>query len=273
MTHYPFTQIKKYPRTQHFQGSRLQHDDHDLETIPFESVVGKCLVIEEKIDGSNVGISFDSAGVLLLQSRGHYLRGGPRERQFDILKQWANARQEELHCVLENRYIMYGEYMRCKHTCFYDKLPHYFMEFDIYDSHTKLFLSTDARKELLYGGDVKAPIVQVKELCRGQFKTLHNLEIMITRSNFITYQRGENLIAAAQAAGVDPDDAFKHTDMSEDMEGLYIKWEEDGVVKGRYKYVRQSFTNSIMDQEEHWHDRPIIQNKLEDGAYEKMFSQ
>ena len=29
------------------------------------------------------------------------------------------------------------------------------------------------------------------------------------------------------------------------MEGLYLKWEEDGIVKGRFKYVRSGFVQSI----------------------------
>jgi len=44
-------------------------------------------------------------------------------------------------------------------------------------------------------------------------------------------------------------------------------------VKGRYKYVRSTFTNAILEQEMHWHDRPIIQNGLVPGALERMFSQ
>jgi hypothetical protein len=50
-----------------------------------------------------------------------------------------------------------------------------------------------------------------------------------------------------------------------------VKWEEDGEVKGRYKFVRESFTNSILDQDEHWLARPIIQNRLLPGALERMF--
>lgn len=69
-----------------------------------------------------------------------------------------------------------------------------------------------------------------------------------------------------------PVDAVAHTDQSHLMEGLYVKWEEGGVVKGRYKFVRDSFTNAILDQEQHWHDRPIIQNRLVPGALERMFT-
>ena len=56
------------------------------------------------------------------------------------------------------------------------------------------------------------------------------------------------------------------------VEVLYIKWEDGGVVKGRYKFVRNSFTSTVIDQELHWHDRPIIQNGLRPGALEAMFT-
>jgi hypothetical protein len=50
------------------------------------------------------------------------------------------------------------------------------------------------------------------------------------------------------------------------MEGLYIKWEEDGIVKGRYKYVRSDFTQTIIDGGQHHLKRPIIQNRLNIGS-------
>jgi hypothetical protein len=94
---------------------------------------------------------------------------------------------------------------------------------------------------------------------------------MIVQSHFVTDKRHERLNEAAVAAGVDPFEAWKHTDPSMLMDGLYVKGEENGIVKGRYMFVRESFTNAIMDQETHWHDRPIIQNRLVEGAHERMF--
>ena len=68
--------LKKYPRTPHLEGSRLQPGDEDLSQVPFSYIKGKHLVVEEKIDGANTAISFSEDGELLLQSRGHYLTGG-----------------------------------------------------------------------------------------------------------------------------------------------------------------------------------------------------
>jgi len=103
--------LKKYPRTPHLEGSRLQPGDEDLSQIPFSDIKEKYLVIEEKIDGANSAISFSEEGELLLQSRGHYLTGGYRERHFNLLKQWANVHMDNFFDVLGTRYIMYGEWM------------------------------------------------------------------------------------------------------------------------------------------------------------------
>jgi len=270
--------LLKYPRTRHVRGSRLQHGDHDMEAVPWEELRGKHLVVEEKMDGSNAGISFDDDGTLLLQSRGHYLRGGPREKQFEWLKQWAASRQEELFCILGSRYVLYGENLFAKHTMFYDALPHHFMEFDVLDRESGEFLSTPARAHLIVGASERStssprgPIVPVLVLGEGTFKRLEELEEMIGTSRFVTGDRMVNLDRAARDAGVEASTARKHTDPSSLMEGLYVKWEEDGAVKGRYKFVRSTFTSSILDQEQHWHDRPIIQNGLVLGAAEAMWS-
>lgn len=76
--------MHKYPRTPHLEGSRLQPGDEDLDSVPFAAIRGRYVVVEEKIDGANAGIRFDGAGELYLQSRGHFLTGGPREKHFNL---------------------------------------------------------------------------------------------------------------------------------------------------------------------------------------------
>src|SRR5262245_50843966 len=101
--------MHKYPRTQHLEGSRLQPGDDDLDAVPFADVAGRDLVVEEKLDGANAGLSFDAAGKLHLQSRGHYLTGGQREMHFDLFKQWAHTHADALYRALGSRYVLYGE--------------------------------------------------------------------------------------------------------------------------------------------------------------------
>src|SRR5262249_29583467 len=128
--------ITKYPRTQHLQGSRLQPGDEDLDQVPFADLAGRHVVVEQKIDGANAGVAFDSDGELRLQSRGDSLTGGPREKHSNLFKQWASAHAGALLEPLLDRYVLFGEWMFAKHTVFYDRLPHYFLEFDIIDTQT-----------------------------------------------------------------------------------------------------------------------------------------
>ncbi|MBI5512708.1 MAG: RNA ligase family protein [Deltaproteobacteria bacterium] len=128
------TELRKYPRTPHLEGSRAQPGDEDLECVPFRRLAGRFLVVEEKVDGANAGVSFSPERALQLQSRGHFLTGGPREKHFTLLKTWARTHEGALWDLLGDRYILYGEWLYAKHTVFYDRLTHYFMEFDIFDT-------------------------------------------------------------------------------------------------------------------------------------------
>ena len=255
--------IAKYPRTRHIEGSGLQKGDHDLKIAPFSEIAGKTLVIEEKVDGANVGISFGEDGGLRLQCRGHYLTGGPSEKQFNLLKPWAETHRSWLWETLGSRYILYGEWLYAKHTVFYDALPHYLMEFDILDTETGDFLSTDRRREMLSG----KPVVSVPVVYQGSIKSVKQLESLVVFSLYKTSEWRKNLWEAAGAAGSNPEIVTtRETDGSDKSEGLYLKWEENGAVVGRYKWVRRDFINAILDSGSHWRDRPIIPNGLRDGV-------
>jgi hypothetical protein len=254
--------MRKYPRTRHLEGSRFQHGDHDLEAVPFKDVRGQFFVVEEKMDGANAGVSFDADGKLLLQSRGHYLMGGPRERHFDLLKQWAAAHAEDLYLALGDRYIMYGEWMYAKHTCFYDKLPHYFMEFDVYDREKDIFLSTARRREMLAG----LPVVSVAVLWEGHPHKLSEVTNLVGPSLFKTSEWRDRLVEAGAAAGVPATQVLAETDTHDEMEGVYIKIEDDERVLERFKWVRPSFLSALVDSGSHWLDRPIVNNRLAEGV-------
>ena len=214
--------LKKYPRTPHLEGSRLQPGDEDLSQVPFSVIRGKHIVVEEKIDGANTAISFSPDGELLLQSRGHYLTGGYRERHYNFLKQWATIHQDAFFEVLGTRYILYGEWMYAKHTVYYDRLPHFFLEFDIFDREEQIFLSTARRHEMLKN----LPVVSVPVLAEGVFQKKEDLVALLGKSNFISDDHMESLRRISEKLGLDADRQCRETDNSDTMEGLYIKIEE-----------------------------------------------
>ena len=255
-------QIHKYPRTQHIQGSRLQPGDEDLAAVAFAEINDCHLVIEEKVDGANCGISFKSNGQLLLQSRGHYLTGGPREKHFALFKQWATTHQAAFFDRLSDRYIMYGEWLYAKHTIFYDALPHYFLEFDVLDMTTGRFLTTPQRQALLDG----LPLVSVRILHTGPLPDKRLLLELLGESAFIRPQHLERLSGHVSQLGIDAERAVRETDRSPQMEGLYIKVEENDTVQQRYKFVRPDFLTAVFAAEGHWLNRPIIPNLLLDDV-------
>lgn len=248
----------KDPRTPHIEGSRLQPGDEDLSQIPFRVIRWKHIVVEEKVDGANTAISFSQNGELLLQSRGHYLDGGYREKHYNLLKQWANVHRDGLYSVLGSRYIMYGEWLYAKHTVFYDALPHFFLEFDIFDRENEKYLDTHSRRRLIKD----LPVCSVPVLKEGAFQSMEELLELLGRSNFISGKHLENLRAESEKLGLDDERQLRETDSSDLMEGLYIKVEEDGEVVDRMKYVRASFLQTVDASETHWLERPIVPNLL-----------
>lgn len=250
--------IIKYPRTPHLQGSRLQPGDEDLCQRPFSDIAGRHLVLEEKIDGANTAVSFNESGELLLQSRGHFLTGGYRERHYNLLKQWGAIHAEKLYAVLGHRYIMYGEWMYAKHTIYYDMLPHYFMEFDILDRETDKFLDTHTRHSMLN----VLPVCSVPVLAEGVFPGIGSIVQYLGKSNYITDNHITHLREDAVTLNLDADRVIRETDSSQLMEGIYIKVEENGQVVDRMKYVRASFLQTVEESQTHWLDRPIVPNRI-----------
>ena len=210
-------------------------------------------VIQEKVDGANVGISFEE-GYLKLQSRGHYLVGGLRERQFDLFKRWAYLNVQYLEAVLSDRYVLYGEWLYAKHHIFYDALDHYFLAYDLFDKIENKFLSTH-RVHARLGGIVKfVPILH-----QAKFGKIHNFTQYIGPSRFRTKDWKERLVKVAGEKELD------HTDQTQLMEGIYVRVEDDEWIVGRMKHPREEFTK-VLEDDSHWLTRPIVTNQLRPGV-------
>lgn len=262
-TNHSHLAIQKYPRTAHLEGSRLQTGDEDHQNIPYRHLSGRFIVVEEKLDGANVGVSFSDGAELLLQSRGHYLAGGGREKQFNLFKAWAVAHEAALLERLQDRYILYGEFMHKKHSVFYDCLPHLMNEFDIFDRSRAVFLSTEARRQLLG----TAPVLAVPVLYAGVAPPrLADLLQLVRHSYAKTANWRSRFEEVVLREGFDLGKAWAMADKSDRMEGLYIKVEEDGQVLERYKWVRSDFVQAILDAGQHHSTQPYIPNQLANGV-------
>jgi hypothetical protein len=233
----------KYPRTPHLFGSKGTDDDKHLsEADSVRMLADESLVVEEKIDGTNVGIHFSASGSLVLQCRGHLVTEGMHP-QYDLFKQWASVKRHMLEEQLATRYILFGEWMYARHSVHYRRLPHYFFEFDIYDKVEQAFLSLGRREELLAGSGIHTvPVVHHGPIRRKE------LEKLIGPSQFDS--QFENPVTGRA-------DSL--------MEGLYLRVESEGVVTGRAKLVRQEFVEKIK-QSTHWQQQTLVPNVLAEGA-------
>jgi hypothetical protein len=255
--------LTKYPRTPHLEGSRLQKGDEDHDQVPYRTLAGRFIVVEEKLDGANTGVSYDADCNQRLQSRGHYLLGGPNDGDFSLFKQWAAAHLDALFDRLGTRYLMFGEWLAHKHTVFYDWLPHFFQEFDLLDTETGVFLDTARRHALLAG----SPVQSVPVLYQGPApRTLPELLRLVRPALAKSPQWEAALLETARRRNLDPERTWAETEHSRLAEGLYIKVEDGGEVVQRLKWVRADFVQALMESDSHWAWRPKVPNGLHPAA-------
>ncbi len=233
----------KYPRTPHLFGSKGTDDDRHLG--PNESaamLADSSLIVEEKIDGTNVGIHFTTSGRMVLQCRGHEITEGMHP-QYDLFKQWTAVKRPVLEAMLGDRHILYGEWMYAKHSVHYRALTHYFFEFDLYDKDAGEFLDLAARLRMLEGTGLKTvPVVH-----RGSVSADDLLE----------------LVGPSAFGSVFENPLTGQTDAL--VEGLYVRIEADGYVAGRAKLVRPEFVEKVK-QSEHWQHQAMVPNELAEGV-------
>lgn len=222
----------KYPKTPRFDGSNLSIKPNTKVTV------------QEKLDGSNVGISFDQ-DKLVLQSRSRILKGDDDEKHFDFFKKWAQENRQRLWSKLGNRYMIFAEYLYIKHRVYYDSLPGYFCALDVFDKEAKRFI--DCKKfDFIVPGDLffTPPV-----LYQGTYRKLGDINKLIGHSHFKSHKHEENLKIEASSKGVD----YKSgTDMTNLMEGIYLRF-EDGT---RVKYPRPEFEKVRADNR-NWMDNYI----------------
>ena len=254
--------LLRYPRTPHLEGSRHQSGDAP-DVQPLAPLVGQHAVIEEKMDGANCALSFTEGGELCLQSRGHYLTGGARERQFAALHPWARAHESALLACLQDRYVLYGEWMFAKHAMFYDRLPHYLLEFDVWDREAQCFLSTPRRHALLAG----LPVVSVPVVYEGPMPArVDMLWSLVGASLARTPYWSQTLDDTVQRLQLPLDLCRQQSDPSPLAEGLYLKLEDEHRVLARFKLVRWDFVQHILESGSHHSERPLVPNGLADGV-------
>lgn len=220
----------KFPHTYHLFNVIENHlrNDKILNTREAELFYSSPLIIEEKVDGANLGFSLSEDGHILSQNRGRNISEDSHP-QFKYLNQWIQNHDNILYELLFQDYILFGEWCYARHSIHYDRLPDWFLAFDIYDRKSGLFLSRQKRHELLKNtGISEVPYY-------GQ-SVINKREIIeILESHISSIYKGP-------------------------VEGLYLRIDSnEGYLLHRAKVVRAGF---IQNMENHWTRSFLVPNLL-----------
>ena len=207
----------EYPRIPHFNKeiSNMTHDDVSLDydvRFPVDCYV------EEKIDGSSMGVSWYNDGPVL-RNRSNILNKGyskirtPAKAQFKSAWNWLHDHKKDIQKVsdeLMSDITIFGDWMFAYHSVKYDKLPDWFIAYDIWVVEDHKFLSPKKVEELLSKTGIYY-ITPVKT-------TLNSVQ-----------------------------DVIKYSEMKSDYtdgvrEGIVIKTTEGDYTKDVYKVVNKFFT-------------------------------
>lgn len=217
----------RFPHTPHLvwlaQGS--PRDDKILLPDEAKSLLSQNVVAEEKLDGANLGISVDKG--IQVQNRGQFLIP-PFGGQFSRLPSWLAHHEEAFIKHLPKHLILFGEWCAAKHSLDYDKLPDWFLGFDVYDRTTGKFWSTKRRNELLEQLELAA----VPKVFQGH-SDLQELKNMVLQ--------------------------YPSAYRPNSLEGVVIRKENDDWLESRAKLVHPEFTQAIG---EHWRRAALHWNQV-----------
>lgn len=221
------TEFFRFPHTPHLTwlGTEQPRTDKTLSSEEIDVLLDNDLVVEEKIDGANLGFSLTPDGDIQIQNRGQYL-SPPFIGQFTKLSDWLSTNEGLLFDALERNLIVFGEWCAARHSLSYTALPDWWILFDVYDKRTGRFFSTKKRNKW---GE-KAGVSIVHRVAKGKFE-FNSLKDLLNEPSH--YRQGT-------------------------MEGIIFRYENEFWLIKRAKLVRSEFTQAI---DEHWSRRSLEWNQ------------
>ena len=218
----------KFPSTPHlvWLSTNQVRDDKVLTPMEAKDFLSAPIIVEEKVDGANLGISFGVDGQLRFQNRGNWLQG-KFDGQWERLRGWAAAHEAALRDLLPPQHILFGEWCYARHSVSYTRLPDWFLAFDVYDCHVSRFWSVSRRNALTS----QIGLSCVPEVSRGQF----------------SLEKIKSMLSGKSAVG------------DSTREGLYLRRDDPQYLLSRAKIVQPEFLQAI---EEHWSKNGLTRNHL-----------
>ncbi|EQD45986.1 DNA ligase III-like protein [mine drainage metagenome] len=223
------TDFFRFPHTPHvaWLGEGAPRDDKVLAPDEARALLMDAMVVEEKLDGANLGLSLAPDGSLRAQNHGQYL-STPHMGQFARLPAWLAQHEAGLRAVLTPDFILFGEWCAARHSLDYAALPDWFLLFDVADRTAGRFWSSARRNALA----ARAGLTTVPQVWRGH-ATLDQVKHLVNGTPS-RYRNGP-------------------------LEGVVIRSESADWCEVRAKLVRAQFAQTIDD---HWRHRAVQWNRV-----------
>lgn len=231
--------LPKFARTFHLPlEPNASRDDLIAPESSLKILKDPTLVIEEKVDGANVGITIHE-GQPLVRNRNYILNKGygrkdtPAKKQYAPLWNWfySNAYKFlELEKFLGFTPSVYGEWLYARHTIEYDRLPDFFIAYDIYNPDERKWLAPDRYRVALQ----EAGFFVVPKLAWGPVSTDELKMLRDERSEFSTISQ---------------------------REGLYLKT-ATGPYGLEYCGTRLKMVRNAFITDDHWNNKTLVSNTV-----------
>ncbi len=212
----------KYNRTFHMPWSPGGTND-DKRATSVDSLIGKEIVLTEKMDGSNTSLEADGCF-----ARTH--AGPPTHKSFDQLKALHASIKHNLSIDLQ----YFGEWCYAKHSIEYNELPGYFLLFNVRDLTVDNWFDWDGVE--LLAKELNIPTVPV--LFRGTVNSEKELKELV-----------ESFMLQPSACGGI-------------REGVVARVAKDFYDEDFSTNVMKCVRKNHVQTSDHWKDQKIVKNKL-----------
>jgi RNA ligase len=215
----------KYPKTYHLNWSEgATRDDKIADSI--ERLLNVPVIISEKCDGGSASIE---AYGCFARTHAH----PPTHPSFDHLK----ALHSQIKHLIPEKIQIFGENLYALHSIAYDKLPAYFLIFNVRDLEANQWLSWDMVE--LWANELNIPTVPV--LFRGIVKNHKELQELTT-----TLAKAPSELGTVR-------------------EGIVIRVAEAFADEDFDKCVMKMVRKDHVNTDIHWKYQAIIKNKLREN--------
>lgn len=224
--------LPAFPRTPHMPHQpNATSDDPIAEAFEVSGVFTNQVNIEEKLDGASVGVCLHD-GHPLIRNRDHIINKGyykdtAAKAQFRPIWNWFYENKDKFAALNDlGPYSVFGEWCLAQHGIIYNRLPDWFIAYDLYDYEKEIWVaSPQARKWL---GEIGFTLPRLHH----QGDPVDSYDQLTAWANL-----------PAEWADVP-------------AEGIYVKVYDDVEITGRFKMVRSDFIRGAF-----WDFKEMKKNK------------